>query len=68
MEVSEMTGKFSSAQFELLQEQEIGAEVIFQGRGQIVKEEKFDKQDGTVKKVLIIKPYPTEVEVRPNEA
>lgn len=66
MEVSEMTGKFSSAQFELLQEQEIGAEVIFQGRGQIVKEEHFDKQDGTMKQVFVVRPM--EVEVRRNEA
>lgn len=62
MEVSEMTAKFSTAQFELLNEQEIGTDVVFQGRGSVVKEEKFDQQNGTMKKVFVVKPL--EVEVR----
>lgn len=66
MDVSEMTGKFSTAQFELPEAQEMGAEVIFQGRGHIVKEEHFDKQDGTMKQVFVVRPM--EVEVRRNEA
>lgn len=58
MEVSEHTAKFSSAQFEVEGQFELGQEVVFQGQGQIVKEEYFDQQDGTKKKKVVIKPFP----------
>lgn len=61
MEVSEHAGKFSSSQFEVEGTFELGQTVVFQGQGQIVKEEYFDMQDGTKKHKIVIKPYPVVV-------
>lgn len=57
MEVSEKEIKITAYKRELENDLEIGANVVFLGHGEVVKEEHFNNQDGSIRVVYVVKPY-----------